>query len=169
MKRDKETFLSILETYKLIIFKVCNTYCQEPEDQKDLVQEVILQLWKSFNNYDERYKLSTWIYRIALNVAISNHRKSTTRNKYFAPFKEDFIQIAQEDQLEENEQIKQLKKFISQLNELNRALMILYLDGHSHEEIADILSISKSNVGTKIGRIKKQLKQQLKMEQHGTR
>ena len=160
MKRDKETFLSVLEGHKLIIFKVCHSYCHDAEDQKDLVQEVILQLWNSFDAYDEQYKLSTWIYRIALNTAISFHRKTSTRQKNLSAVDLSFVQIAQEDDRETLEEVKLLRHFINQLDELNRALMILYLDGYSHDEIAGILNITKSNVGTKINRIKNQLKKQ---------
>lgn len=152
--------MHVLEAHKLIIFKISNTYCHDPEDQKDLVQEVIFQLWSSFGAYDEQYKLSTWIYRIALNVAISFYRKSSTRQKHLSAVDVSFVQIAQEDTQETSEDVKLLRHFIDQLNELNRALMILYLDGHSHEEIAGILNISKSNVGTKMNRIKNQLKKQ---------
>lgn len=161
MKKDKEAFTEILEDHKLILFKVCNSYCRDSEDRKDLVQEMILQLWKSFGTYDPQYKLSTWMYRIALNVAISYYRKSTTRQKHIAPFEGDFVHIAEEEEEDINDELNRLQHFISQLNEMNRALMLLYLDGKSHDEIANILNISKSNVGTKITRIKAKLKKQM--------
>ena len=160
MTRDKEQFLNILESNKLIIFKVCNMYCKDSEDQKDLVQEVIIQLWKSFPKYDEQYKLSTWIYRIALNVSISSLRKSSTRAKHSAPFQEDFLEIAEDNPFSVDENIRLLRKFIDELDDLNKALMILYLDGKSYEEIAEILNLTKSNVGIKISRTKKSWKKQ---------
>ncbi|MFT5640403.1 MAG: RNA polymerase sigma factor (sigma-70 family) [Cyclobacteriaceae bacterium] len=162
MDRDKDTFLQIIESHKLIIFKVCNSYCKDQEDQKDLVQEVILQLWNAFDKYDDKYKLSTWIYRISLNVAISNYRKLKTQHKYFTPFEEEMVGIAEDDLQEKREDERLLQTFIEQLDELNKALMLLYLDGHSHEEMAAMLDISKSNVGSKINRIKNKLKQQFK-------
>lgn len=162
MKKNKEEFLRILEANKLIIFKVCNSYCRDPEDQKDLVQDVIIQLWNSFESYNDQYKLTTWIYRIALNVAISFYRKQSTRSKHISNFDVSFLQIVQEDHVESQENINLLNQFIDQLDELNKALMILYLDGNSHEEIAEILNISKSNVGTKINRTKEKLKEQFK-------
>lgn len=160
MIRDKDTFLKIIDSHRLIIFKVCNGYCRDAEDQKDLVQEVILQLWNAFDKYDEQYKLSTWIYRIALNVAISNYRKTKTKSQYFTRLDQDFVGI--EEVNEENEELNQLQSFINQLDELNKALMMMYLDGYSHAEIADTLDISKTNVGSKINRIKHKLKQQFK-------
>lgn len=160
----------MLEAHQLIIFKVCNAYCHDKEEQKDLVQEVILQLWNSFEKYDPQYKYSTWVYRIALNVAISHYRKSRTRGQYIGTFEASFVNIAEEKTEDNSAGIEQLEQFINELDELNRALMLLYLEGKSHDEIASILNISKSNVGTKINRIKEKLKQQFKQHNtHGTR
>jgi RNA polymerase sigma factor (sigma-70 family) len=69
---DKERFVNIISQNKKLIYKVCNSYCRDAEDRRDLVQEVIIRLWQSFGKYNDRYKLSTWMYRIALNTAISN-------------------------------------------------------------------------------------------------
>ncbi|MTI20986.1 sigma-70 family RNA polymerase sigma factor [Fulvivirga sp. RKSG066] len=160
MKKSKEAFLAILDENRQIIFKVCNMYCRDKEDEKDLVQDVIIQLWNSFEKFDGRVKISTWIYRIALNVAISFYRKSKTRANHSADFDESFLQIAPSEGPNYDEQIDLLKQFINNLDQMHKALMILYLDGNSHEEIANILNISKSNVGTKINRIKQKLKVQ---------
>ena len=162
MNKDKDSFLAILDNNRQIIFKVCNMYCKDSEDEKDLVQDVIIQLWNSFEKFDGRVKISTWIYRIALNVAISFYRKTKTRAKYSADFDERFLQITASDDSNQDEQIILLKGFINQLDEMNKALMILYLDDNSHEEIANVLNISVSNVGTKINRIKNKLREQFK-------
>lgn len=162
MRKTKEDFLEMLEQYKLIIFKVCNGYCSDPEEQKDLVQEVILQLWRSFDKYNAQYKLSTWVYRIALNVAISHFRKVSTRQKHTTSFDGAVLNIAEADDDNKNDDLRLLQVFLNQLQKLDKALMMLYLDGHSHEEIAQILDISKSNVGTKINRIKEKIRQQFK-------
>ncbi len=97
IKRDK--FVEIIEKHKGIIFKVCNTYCRNTEDQKDLAQDIIIELWKSFDKYDPQYKLTTWMYRIALNVAISNYRRSLTKKKHITTLdlNFDFIHISQEE------------------------------------------------------------------------
>ncbi|MDF9797715.1 RNA polymerase sigma factor (sigma-70 family) [Catalinimonas alkaloidigena] len=160
MKKDKETFLRVLEQHKKIIFKVCNAYCYDPEDRKDLVQEVIVQLWRSFSKYDEQYKLSTWMYSIALNVAISFYRKESKISQRTFSLNDSFLLITETEDHADEENLKLLRQFINQLAPLNRALMILYLDEHSHEEIANILEISVSNVGTKINRIKQKLRKQ---------
>jgi RNA polymerase sigma factor (sigma-70 family) len=153
-------FIAIIEANKRIIFKVCNAYCQNTTDREDLAQEIIYQLWKSWSSFDSTYKLSTWMYRIALNVAITFYRKEkkTTGTVLLG---DHLIEIADEnldEGLEHN--LNALQKFINQLKELDRALMILYLEEKSHKEIAEIIGISTTNVATKIGRIKEQLKQQ---------
>ena len=157
MDNKKESFLKILEDHKGIIFKISNTYSRNAEDQKDLVQEVIIQLWNSFDKYDSQYKASTWIYRIALNVAISFYRKLTTRERHQQHLASHFLEIAN-DSADDGEEVQWLYTFINALDEMSRALMILYLDGNSHQEIAQVLNISVSNVGTKINRIKRKLK-----------
>ena len=160
----KDRFVQTIDEHKKIIYKIVNSYCPKREDRKDLEQEIIIQLWKSFDKYDDSYKYSTWMYRIALNVAISFYRKERKWS-----LKSDFYNEASifnmaeensEDNAELNDQIKLLQTFISNLNELNKALMLLYLDEKSHEEIAEILGITKTNVATKISRIKLKLKQE---------
>ena len=162
MKKDKEKFLQVLADHQLIIFKVCKIYCEDEDDQKDVAQEIIIQLWQSFHRFDPKYKYSTWIYRIALNVSISHLRKSSKRSKNHAPLEDDFLEINEEKNDQEN--VELLYQFIHQLNGLNKALMLLYLEDKSHQEIAEILNISKSNVGTKISRIKDHLRQQFEKQ-----
>jgi len=155
-----DVFLSVIEANKGIIYKIANTYCKVPEDRKDVVQEIILQLWKSFDNYNEQFKHSTWIYRIALNVAISFYHKENTRKEISNSFSESIFNIV--DFREENNaeaSVGFLQQFIAELKELDKALMLLYLEEKSHKEIAEIIGITETNVATKIGRIKNILKQ----------
>ena len=134
------------------------------EDRKDLEQEIIIQLWNSFDNYNSEYKYSTWMYRIALNVAISFYRKEKKWSMKNDFYNEESIFKIEEDPIEEqselNYHLKLLQEFIHNLNELNKALMLLYLEEKSYEEISEILGISKTNVATKISRIKLKLKKQ---------
>ncbi len=160
---DKEKFISLLEGNKALLYKVANSYCRNAEDRKDLVQEIILQLWRSFEKYDDQYKLSTWMYRIALNVAISFYRKQRIRREADAPITESMVFIADEpagEELESN--LNLLRQFIDELKELDKALMILYLEESSYKEIAEILGITETNVASKINRIKEKLKQKFK-------
>lgn len=155
-----DLFLSVLEANKGIIYKIANSYCQDAENKKDLVQEIILQLWKSFEKYDEQFRHSTWIYRISLNVAISNYRKETRRKEISNPYSEGLFSLAD---FQESKELQGntlfLQQFIIELKELDKALMLLYLEEKSHKEISEIIGITETNVATKIGRIKTILKQ----------
>jgi RNA polymerase sigma factor (sigma-70 family) len=164
-------FLSVIQTHKGILYKIANAYCKDMEDRKDLVQEIIAQLWKSFDNYNDQYKYSTWIYRIALNVAISFYRKENRRKEVDNPLSEGVLHMTDTGTPDENdENIRFLQQFITELKELDKALLLLYLEEKSHKEIAEIMGISVSNVATKINRIKAVLKQKfthLQIKQHG--
>ena len=159
MPQSKEDFLSIIDANKRIIFKICNSYCKNADDREDLAQEIIFQLWKSWSSFNANYKLSTWMYRIALNVAISFYRKErkTTDTVLMG---DHVIEIADE-QIEESLEtnLNALQQFINELKPLDKALMILYLEEKPQKEIAEIMGITSTNVATKIGRIKEQLKQ----------
>lgn len=152
----EKAFLVVVEQYKRLIYKVSSSYSQDPEDRKDLIQEIVLQLWKSYGRYDKRYKMSTWIYRISLNVSISHLRKSSTRTKRESTLELDFIEINNQ---ERSTEIDLLYQFINQFDRMNRALIILYLDDISYAEIATILGITETNVATKLSRIKQKLRE----------
>jgi RNA polymerase sigma factor (sigma-70 family) len=156
-----EDFVTTLENNKGIIYKIANSYCKDLDDRQDLIQEIIIQLWNSFGKYNGTAKFSTWMYRIALNTAISFYRKDNRRKGLHVPLSEIVIQTTSEVLRDEKEaSLGLLEKFIRELNELDRALMILYLEEKSQNEIAEIVGISVSNVSTKIGRIKERLKRQ---------
>jgi RNA polymerase sigma-70 factor (ECF subfamily) len=161
---DKAPFIDILENHKGILYKVANSYCKDSEDRQDLIQEITIQLWKSFHKYDTQYKVSTWIYRIALNVSISFYRKERTR-KSLTIATDQLVDIQENINDDLEPQILQLNLFIQQLKPLDKALMILYLEDKGHQEISEILGISTSNVATKIGRTKQQLKTQFSKTQ----
>jgi RNA polymerase sigma factor (sigma-70 family) len=154
-----EDFVNTLENNKGIIYKIANSYCKDPEDRQDLIQEITIQLWKSFERYNGTAKFSTWMYKISLNTAISFYRKNNRRKVFHVPLSKTVIQTTSEVLEDEKEvSLGLLEKFIRELNELDRALIILYLEEKSQHEIAEILGISISNVSTKIGRIKERLK-----------
>jgi RNA polymerase sigma factor (sigma-70 family) len=156
---EKKTFLRLIEDNKRIIFKISNFYCQNKNDREDLAQEIIYNLWKSGHSFNDEYKFSTWMYRIALNVAISFYRKEK-RTATPIPFDDVFdVEDKSNDNKEMDENIKQLQTFINELKELDKALMLLYLESKSYNEIAEILGISETNVATKISRIKNNLKE----------
>jgi RNA polymerase sigma factor (sigma-70 family) len=156
---EKKQFLQQIEDTKRSIFKISNSYCQNKNDREDLAQEIIYNLWKSGHSFNDEYKFSTWMYRIALNVAISFYRKEK-RTATPIPFDDVFdVEDKSNDNKEMDENIKQLQTFINELKELDKALMLLYLESKSYNEIAEILGISETNVATKISRIKNNLKE----------
>jgi len=125
-----------------------------------LQQEILLQLWKSFSKFDGRVKISTWIYRIALNTAISFYRNDSKLNNKKTSIDASFITLPQIESDSESDKLSILYQFIERLDELDKALILLYLEDNKYKEIAEIIGISETNVATKISRIKKSLKEQ---------
>jgi len=157
---QEEQFLLVTEQNKGIIYKIANSFKKDEDDKKDLVQEIILQLWRSFASYDARSKLSTWIYRVALNVAIASYRKEKRKNELITPITESIIAFDEDElQNEKEDNLNLLQRFISELKELDRALILLYLEEKNGKEMAEILGLSETNIRTKTNRIKEQLKQ----------
>lgn len=159
--KDQE-FETVLEEHRGLIHKVANGYCCNREDLNDLTQEIALQMWRSFDDYNPEYKLSTWIYRIALNTAISSLRKKTTREKYVVG--SEHIVLEAHTAPENAQRDLEINKILQRPDKFDRALMILHLDGRDYQEISEVLNISASNVGTKISRIKKQLTTEYQQE-----
>jgi RNA polymerase sigma factor (sigma-70 family) len=156
----QERFQTLVDEHKKILYKVCNSYCRDRDARDDLAQEIIIQLWRSFERFDERYRFSTWMYRIALNVAISFYRRENTRTRYLISDEEHLLEAIDEKENQPDD-IRLLYEFIDGLDPLNKALVLLYLDGNNYQEIADVLGISETNTATKINRLKNKLKQEL--------
>lgn len=151
----KKEFLKAVESHQGIIHKVCKMYRDGKEDQEDLFQEIVLQLWKAFPNFRNESKVSTWIYRIALNTAIAVFRK----NKVDLEFKDKLpadIYSQQGDESSENE-VRMFASFRT-LNKAERAVIALYLDEYSYKEIAEIIGTTDNNVAVIISRVKAKLK-----------
>jgi RNA polymerase sigma-70 factor (ECF subfamily) len=163
---DHDRFLALLEEHKGILYKVANAYCKDREDRPDLIQEIILQLWRSFGRFDPSYRFSTWMYRVAMNVGISFYRSQAGRRRQAVSIEEFGIDLAAADQVleEASEEVRLLHEQISKMDELNRALILLYLDGCSYAAMAEILGISVTNVATRISRIKERLQRDLGAE-----
>jgi RNA polymerase sigma-70 factor (ECF subfamily) len=158
---SEDEFSARLSEHKGIVCKIAHAYARNPEDWKDLSQEIILQLWKSYHRFDPRFKFSTWMYRVALNVAISTYRRERRRASAVVSIEEIVVEPASHpEQTDHDRHITELYRIIGQLDELNRALMLLYLDETSYRDIATILGISETNVSTKINRLKLRIKEQ---------
>jgi RNA polymerase sigma-70 factor (ECF subfamily) len=156
--RQQDQFLDILEKNIGIILKISRAYAKTVHDKEDLINDITLELWKSFGRFKGDSKISTWIYRVALNTSM-NYKRKKEHNRIF--FIDDLKQDDSPNWPSEQQDLSQsdiLYQCIDELNDFNKAIILLYLDGNSHEEISEIIGISNSNVGTRISRIKEQLK-----------
>jgi len=155
---EKE-FLKVIHDFQKIIFKICRVYRDSREDQEDLFQEIVFQLWKAYPSFKGESNVSSWIYRIALNTAIAIYRKSKILFDYYQEFPEH-IQPSDEKTISENEE--RLFWALRKLNDSEKAVISLYLEDFNYQEIAEITGLSESNVGVRLNRIKNKLKEILK-------
>jgi RNA polymerase sigma factor (sigma-70 family) len=158
----RQQFETLLATHQGILFKVANTYCWRVEDRADLVQEIAAQLWRAWPRYDPARLFTTWMYRIALNVAISFVRQEVRRRQVSIPFDEtlhDKVGTSVFDP-EAGDRLQRLQSFIGRQAPLDRALLLLYLEEKSQSEISEILGITPTNVSTKINRLKERMRKE---------
>ena len=161
-RQHQQRFEALLHEHRRIVFKVAGLYSRSVADRDDLVQEISTQSWRSFARYDDRQaKFSTWLYRIALNVAISQARRWPDLDRCEPLDARHLETIGGESAAEPDERLMALHSFIGQLDPFNRALILLYLEDRSYNEMAGILGISETNVATKISRIKQKLRTQM--------
>ena len=161
MKRadlEKE-FIGIIRDYERIIYKVCTFYVSDESPMADLYQEVVLNLWKGFSKFRNECTLSTWVYRVTLNTCISGFRKEIRRVSKIpiSSLLEETLPEFENAEIEEN--INEMYRLINQLKTLEKAMILLYLEEKSYQEIADITGLTVSNVATKLKRIKQKLKE----------
>ena len=157
---SKTEFTALIQQHQGILYKVSSIYAKDQEDQKDLYQEIVYQLWKSIDSFQSKSKLSTWIYRLALNTSIAHlnkEKKRIDKNRLELDFK---MPVENYDPTYE-ERLKQLYALIQSLNIIEKGIILLYLEGKSYEEIAQITGFSTSNIGTRLSRIKQKLKEQV--------
>lgn len=156
----EEDFIRIIKKHEGVIFKITTMYTDNRDDQKDLYQDVVYQLWKSFDSFRQESKISTWMYRIALNTALTRLKKSKRMGHAVSIDRVVLEQMENYDP-EFEEKLRVLYAHIKQLNVIEKGLMLLLLEGKKYEEIAEITGLSPSNVGTKISRIKQKLTKQI--------
>jgi RNA polymerase sigma-70 factor (ECF subfamily) len=149
-------FLAALEAHKKILYKVAGAYSDNATDRQELLQELTIQLWRSLPRFDRRSKLSTFVYRVALNVAISFARDQRRRAGHTVALDESVLEIAGTSGDDEGR--RAIGELLGRLDEVERALVILYLEGHAHDAIGEILGISAGNVAVRINRIKTRLR-----------
>lgn len=156
----EESFEFIIKNYKSMMLNVCRIYSNgEREEMSDLFQEVLLNIWKGIHTFEGKSSLTTWLYRVTLNTAIS-HLRNKKKQIPIVEIREEFNHLT--DKNKPDEQLEILYKAIEKLNEVDKSLIFLYLENKSHKEIAEILGISVSNVGTRIQRIKIKLEHIIK-------
>ncbi|HJR11456.1 MAG TPA: sigma-70 family RNA polymerase sigma factor [Rhodanobacteraceae bacterium] len=168
-RERRRRFETLLHEHQRIVFKVARVYARDAHERDDLVQDIAVQLWRSFAGFDPgRAKFSTWMYRVALNVAISTarsaRRSSAGRLEPLEVMHLDSVAdpgVTPYEAMERDQRLIALHAFVEQLDALNRALVLLCLEDRSYAEIADVLGISETNVATKLNRIKNKLRGQM--------
>lgn len=156
----EQAFLSLIREYERVIYKVCYLYTTQDASLNDLYQDVVLNLWKAFPKFRGECKTSTWIYRIALNTCISFIRKSKNRPEIITLTHEADWMTEEKDEL--TELLRELYLMINHLGQLDKSIILLYLEEKSYEEISEITGLTVTNVATKISRIKDKLKRMKK-------
>ncbi len=153
----KEAFINLINQHQSLIFKVCNMYCNQDEDKEGLFQDILLQLWRAYPTFNSGVKVTTWMYRVALNTAILRLRKHKSGSSTETLTDEAFKIEAVNDE-ESVARSKLMYAAIERLTDVERAITMPYMDNHSYREIAEITGIIESNVGYKINQIKLKLK-----------
>ena len=153
-----QQFLEEIETNKKLVYKVSHMFCDNDMDRRDLFQEIIANLWKAYPNFKGHSKISTWIYRISINTAVT-WIKDYRKNSQHIVYRNVIPNVPDGRDLDELHEL--LYNAISHLGKLDKALIMLHLDGYSYDEISEIIGLTKTNVATKLNRIKMKLKDQL--------
>lgn len=153
---SEEFFKTFIKDQTGIITKICRAYTDNEDDFQDYFQEVALQLWRSYQNFNHQSKVSTWVYRVTLNVCLTHFNKQKRKVNTVALDQIHFEPAGYHD--EKREQVDMLYQSIRRLKEIDRAIILLYLEEKSYKEMAEILGMSVTNIGAKINRIKTQLK-----------
>ncbi len=157
-----DRFVALVEAHGGLVHKVARVYAWTAPDRDDLVQDILAQAWRTFPGYDPARPFGTWLYRIALNVAISWLRRHAPRQRRTVPLDADLHDTGGRPlDGDTAERLRALTAAIHELEPLDRALVLLYLDDQSHRDIAGVLGISESNVATKLHRLKRRLRERL--------
>jgi RNA polymerase sigma-70 factor (ECF subfamily) len=158
---EKE-FEKHLREHELLLFKVCRIYASSEADREDLFQEIVIRLWKAYPGFQGESKFSTWLYRVAINTAISGFRKKKIFIKNYEPAIMPEPAGEYGDHGDEEEKLQQLYKAIDQLNPVEKAIVMLYMEDRSYQEMQQIIGLSEGNLRVKMNRIKEKLRQLIK-------
>jgi RNA polymerase sigma-70 factor (ECF subfamily) len=162
--KHESEFVALLEEHQNIVHRICRIYTQSEAEHKDLFQEISIQLWRSFDRFEGKSKFSTWMYRVGLNTAITLYRKNKKRIDTYEINEEiNGIELDDYDPVID-EQLNWLYEEIEKFSEIDKALVLLYLENKRYNEIAETLGISTVNARVKMNRIKQRLKKMIKQE-----
>lgn len=160
----KESFVQLVEQHQGIILSLCRAYYQDAEDRHDARQDIILQLWKAYPGFRNECKLSTWMYKIGLNTILAKVRKE--KKKPVSEPLDQLLSIHFAESCTADDDLQQLKYLIGTLKEVDKAIMLLYLEGYENKEISDILNLTSTNLSTRMHRIKNTLKEKYKIKKY---
>ena len=158
--QEYQAFVDLVYEHQGILHRICSVYASSPEDREDLYQEILMQSWRSFASFNGRSKFSTWLYRVALNTALVRRRKAAARRNVACEARAD-VDVAVDDRAGRDPDVELLYRCIQELPELNRAIVLLHLEQHTYEEIAEITGLSRVNVSVRLVRIKNKLRELL--------
>jgi len=159
--QNTDAFVALIKENQGLIYKVTKLYTNSKEDAEDLYQDIVYQLWKSLGTFRNESKISTWIYRIALNASITHLRKEKRKGSQLAVTEELLNKEDTKDNLQE-EQFETMYAYLKKLNEVEKGIIFLYLEGKSYDEIAAITGFTASTVGTRPSRIKQKISADIK-------
>lgn len=157
----QQQFLNTIRQHNGILHKVCRLYCHSAEDRQDMFQEIVAQVWKSFPGFRQEAKISTWIYRIALNTAISYFRKNQRKIHTVILDTHEMPVISEAEEEKQKERLQLMQQAIDRLSDVEKALIMLYLEDKSYEDMEEILGMSQGNLRVKINRIKEKLRKNI--------
>jgi len=164
LKVKEQEFLQRINQHKRIIYKISKTYVDDPEERKDLSQEIVIQLWKSYDTFRQQCQFSTWLYRVALNTAITYYRKEKKRPSSL-PSNPEMDLPDCEPSMEKEDQLAHFYRAVQELSPIEKALIFLFLEGRTHREIGQDLGISEVNARVRLNRTKEKL--QLTIKKNG--
>ena len=153
-------FIELIHEHQGILHKVCWLYALDPADREDLFQDMVMQLWRSFSSFRGQSSFSTWMYRVALNTALM-HRRKNSRTIQLQSSADEPVASTRPDDAQLEEDIELLRRCIQELPQLDRAIILLYLEQHSYDQIAEITGLTRTNVSVRIVRIKDRLRELL--------
>jgi len=161
LKNQQEIFLELLEEHRGILIKVTKIYMDNQVDREDLEQEIVFQLWRSYERFSGKSKFSTWMYRVALNTAITYFKKEKRRVDKNPIHEKIEIRAEEEDDTKES-QLHYFYKAVQELNKVEKALILLFVEGQSHKEIGDNMGLTEGNARVKLNRTKKKIQEIIK-------